>query len=191
MIGNRCTPAKENSMRRFLLGATVVLFALAVHAQTADDIIASYIRTIGGMQKIEAIKTLRRHGKYVGGSGFQATTREDNKRPSLVRQEFTFQGLTGVTAWNGKTGWKIEPWDGKKDAEPLGEEEMKSIIEDSDFDGPLIHYAEKGNKVEYLGTEPSTTSRRCARSHRRRSRILSSSWPPVPPCSASRHSVAG
>ena len=62
--------------------------------------------------------------------------------------------MTGVNAYDGKTGWKIEPWQGKKDAEPLGEEEMKGIVEDADFDGPLVNYQQKGNKVEYVGTEP-------------------------------------
>jgi hypothetical protein len=62
--------------------------------------------------------------------------------------------MTGVTAYDGKTGWKIEPWQGKKDVEPLGEEEMKQILEDADFDGPLVHYKEKGNKVELVGKEP-------------------------------------
>ena len=41
----------------------------------------------------------------------------------------------------------------RKDPESLSEEELKSIIEDSDLDGPLVNYAKKGNKVESLGTE--------------------------------------
>ena len=64
------------------------------------------------------------------------------------------QGLTAVNAYDGRTGWKIEPWQGKKDAEPLGEEEMKQIVEDADFDGPLVNYQQKGNKVEFVGMEP-------------------------------------
>jgi hypothetical protein len=61
--------------------------------------------------------------------------------------------MVGVTAYDGRTGWKIEPWNGKKDAEPLGEEEMKGILEDSDLDGPLVNYREKGVRVEYVGTD--------------------------------------
>jgi hypothetical protein len=61
--------------------------------------------------------------------------------------------MTGVTAYDGRTGWKIEPWNGKKDAEALSEEEMKTIVEDSDLDGPLVNYKEKGVKVEYVGTD--------------------------------------
>ena len=143
-------------MRRIslALASLAALCALSLSAQTADDIIAKYIKTIGGMDKINAITSLKRTGKFEGGGGFEAVVRQENKRPGSVREEFALQGLTGVNAYDGKTGWKIEPWNGKKDAEPLGEDEMKEIVQDSDFDGPLVNYAAKGNKVEYVGTEP-------------------------------------
>jgi hypothetical protein len=136
------------------LASLAALCALSVSAQTADDIIAKYVKTIGGMDKINAITTIKRSGKFEGGGGFEAVIRQENKRPNMVREEFALQGLTGVNAYDGKTGWKIEPWQGKKDPEPLGEEELKGILLDSDFDGPLVNAAAKGNKVEYVGTEP-------------------------------------
>ena len=142
-------------MRKILLGIIgLAFFAMPVSAQTAEEIIAKYVKTIGGAEKIEAIKTLRRTGKFTGGGGFEAVVIQENKRPQMARQEFSIQGMTGVTAYDGKTGWKIEPWGGKKDPEALGEEEMKGIQEDADFDGPLINYQQKGNKVEFVGVEP-------------------------------------
>lgn len=142
-------------MRRLMLGAAALfLLAPAASAQTADEIVARYVKTVGGMEKIQAIKSLRRTGKFTGGGGFEAKVVEENKRPNMVRQEFFLQGMTGVNAYDGASGWKIEPWQGKKDAEPLGEEEMKQIVEDSDFDGPLVNYKDKGNRVEYVGLEP-------------------------------------
>jgi hypothetical protein len=140
-------------MRRALL-AVMLLAAASAGAQTAEEIISKYIRQSGGMERIQAVRTLRRGGRFVGGGGFEARFQEENKRPNRVRQEFYFQGMTGVNAWDGTTGWKIEPWQGKKDVETLSEEETKTIIVDADFDGPLVNYQEKGNKVEYLGTEP-------------------------------------
>jgi outer membrane lipoprotein-sorting protein len=140
-------------MRR-LLFAVLAFAALPLCAQTADDIVGKYVKTIGGMDKLQSVKSVRRSGKFTGGGGFEARVLEEKKRPDLIRQEFSLQGMVGVTAYDGRTGWKIEPWQGKKDPEPLGEEEMKSIVEDSDFDGPLVNYASKGNKVDYVGTEP-------------------------------------
>ena len=141
-------------MRRVLIAiATLALFAMPASAQTVDEIIAHYIKTIGGMEKIQAVSTLRRSGKFTGGGGFEAVVLQENKRGTSVREEFSLQGMTGINAYDGKTGWKIEPWNGKKDPESLGEEEMKSILEDSDFDGPLVNYKQKGNKVEFVGMD--------------------------------------
>jgi len=136
-----------------VLIATLVLLALPASAQSVDDIIAHYFKTVGGMEKIQSVKTLRRTGKFIGGGGFEAAILQENKRGNLVREEFALQGMVGINAYDGKTGWKIEPWNGKKDAEALGEEEMKSILEDADFDGPLVNYRQKGNKVEFAGLD--------------------------------------
>ncbi|MEO8381347.1 MAG: sialidase [Acidobacteriota bacterium] len=142
-------------MRRVALVVTgLILFASSLAAQTADEIIQKYLRNSGGLERIRSVSTLRRTGKFTGGGGFEATVAEENKRPNRVRQEFSLQGMTAVTSWDGTTGWKIEPFDGKKDVETLSEEELKSIISDADFDGPLVDYQRKGNKVEYVGTEP-------------------------------------
>lgn len=141
-------------MRRVLVSiAALALFGIPASAQTVDEIIAHYIKTIGGMEKIQAVTTLRRSGKFTGGGGFEAVVLQENKRGTSVREEFSLQGMTGINAYDGKTGWKIEPWNGKKDPESLGEEEMKSILEDSDFDGPLVNYKQKGNKVEFVGMD--------------------------------------
>lgn len=141
-------------MPRVLLGiAGLALFAMPISAQTVEDIVVRYIKTIGGIEKIQGVRTLRRTGKFTGGGGFEAVVVQENKRTNLVREEFALQGMTGINAYDGKTGWKIEPWGGKKDPEALGEEEMKSILEDSDFDGPLVNYQQKGNKIEFVGMD--------------------------------------
>src|SRR5436853_5781090 len=97
-----------------LLFATVAVFAVPASAQTVDEIVAHYLKTVGGMEKIQAVNTLRRTGKFNGGGGFEATLMQENKRGSSVREEFSLQGMTGINAYDGKTGWKIEPWGGKK-----------------------------------------------------------------------------
>ncbi len=142
-------------MRRILLAiAGLLCLTMPASAQTAEEIVSRYVKTIGGMEKIQAVETLRRSGKLTVGGGFEMAIVEENKRPNLVRLDISLQGLTGVNAYDGKSGWKIEPWQGKKDAEPLSEDEMKQILEASDFDGPLINYRQKGNKVEFVGMEP-------------------------------------
>ena len=141
-------------MRRALFGIVgLMFFAVSAQAQTADDIIAKYIKTIGGMEKLQAVKTVRVTSKFTGGGGFEAALTTEQKRPNKTREEFSLQGMTGVSAYDGKNGWKIEPWQGKKDAESLSEDEMKAVIDGADFDDSLINYQARGIKVAYVGMD--------------------------------------
>jgi hypothetical protein len=133
--------------------AAVALYAAPLSAQTADSIIARYLRTIGGLDHIQAVTTLRRVGRIIGGGGFEAAVVEEHKRPNKVREDFTILGMTQVTAYDGQNGWRISPFQGKKDAEALGEDELRGIVEDADFDEPLVNWQQKGNKVEYTGPD--------------------------------------
>jgi photosystem II stability/assembly factor-like uncharacterized protein len=142
-------------MRKALgLAAALALLTIPLFAQTAEEIVGKYIKAVGGMERIQAVKSLRRSGKFTGGGGFEAEVLQENKRPAMVREEFIIQAMSGINAYDGKNGWKIDPFGGKKDPETLGEDELKGIIEDADFDGPLVNYQQKGVKVEYVGTEP-------------------------------------
>src|SRR6266496_5546557 len=141
-------------MRNALLRlAGLALFTMPVSAQSVDDMVARYIKTVGGMEAIQAVHTLRRAGKFTGDGGFEAAVVQENKRPNKVRREFSLQGMTAITAYDGTTGWKIEPWQGKKIGRALSEDEMKQMVEDADFDEPLVNYRQKGHKVEFLGME--------------------------------------
>lgn len=133
-----------------VLSAVCCLCAFSF-SQTADELIAKNIEAKGGIEKIKAIKTVRMTGKFEGGGGFTATVGQENARPDLVRETLTLQGMTQVQAYDGKTGWQIQPFGGKKDPELLGEDDLRDLLLDADFDGPLVDYKEKGNTVEYLG----------------------------------------
>lgn len=120
-------------------------------AQTAEDLISKNIEAKGGIDKIKAIKSIRLSGKLNGGGGFVAAMGQENLRPNLVRETFSLQGMTAVTAYDGSAGWHIQPFGGHKEPELLGEDEVRGLLIDADFDGPLVDYREKGNTVEYLG----------------------------------------
>ena len=119
-------------------------------AQTVDELVAKNIQAKGGLEKIKAIQTLRMKGRLNQG-GFTAQVGTDTKRPNRLRSTFTVQGMTAIQAYDGQTGWQISPFQGRKDPELLGEDDLRDLVEDSDMDGPLVDYKEKGNAVEYLG----------------------------------------
>jgi len=129
----------------------VLCLSLGASSQTADELINKNIEAKGGMEKIQAIKTLRMTGKLVAVGGFTGMIGQENMRPNLVRETFTLQGMTSVQAYDGSTAWQIQPFRGRKDPELMGDDDTRDLLIDSDFDGPLVNYKEKGNTVEYLG----------------------------------------
>jgi len=139
-------------MRRALIVLVAVCCCGAFSvSQTADELIAKNIEARGGIEKMKAIKTLRVTGKFEGGGGFTASVGQENERPNLIRQTFVLQGMTAVQAYDGTTGWQIQPFQGKKDPELMGEDDLRDLLLDAEFDGPLVDYREKGSTVEYLG----------------------------------------
>jgi len=131
----------------------VSCFSVFARTQTADELIAKNIQAKGGIDKIRAIKSVRITEKFDGGGGFTAKAAQINSRPNLVRETFALQGMTAVQAYDGLTGWQIQPFGGHKDPELMGENDLRDILLDADFDGPLVDYKEKGNTVEYLGRD--------------------------------------
>jgi len=129
----------------------VSCFSVVARTQTADELVSKNIQAKGGIDKIKAIKTVRMAEKFDGGGGFTARASQENMRPNLVRETFALQGMTAVQAYDGTTGWQIQPFGGHKDPELMGENDLRDIQLDADFDGPLVDYKEKGNTIEYLG----------------------------------------
>jgi len=129
------------------------LFAAEAAAPTVDDVIAKNLEARGGLDKIKKVQSMRMTGKMMMGPGIEAPMTIEMKRPANMRVEFTFQGMTGVQAYDGKNGWMVEPFGGKKDPEPMTTEDLKDAEEQSDMDGPLVDYKAKGNKVELVGKE--------------------------------------
>jgi hypothetical protein len=137
-------------MRYWLVSLLALCFSLSAFSQTADELVNKNIEAKGGLEKIKAIKTWRMSGKLIGG-GITATATQLNMRPNLVRETFSLQGMTAVQSYDGSTGWQIQPFGGRKDPALMGEDDMQDLLIDSDFDGPLVDYKEKGNSVEFLG----------------------------------------
>lgn len=128
--------------------------AFADEPKTADEVIAKYIEAIGGQAKLDAIKTRRMNGKMViAGGAMEAPFTVEHKRPDRFRMDFTFQGMTGSQAYDGKIGWQIMPFTGKTDPEKMSEEDVKRIEDQIDLDGPLVDYKKKGHQVELMGKE--------------------------------------
>ena len=133
------------------------LIGAAASAQTADELVAKNIQARGGREKIKAVQSIRFTGKMVinqGGQTLEMPIVMEASRPDKVRVDSTFQGMTMVQAYDGKTGWTVMPFMGKKDPEEVSGEQLNQIKRQADvIDGDLLDYKDKGNQVEYVGKE--------------------------------------
>ena len=139
-------------MKRWLLLAVVVL-CLGVYAlsQTADELVNKNIEARGGLDKIKAVKTLRITGRAERSGRSPVAVVIEHERPNEVRQDITRAGMTMVQAYDGKQGWMIQPFTGRKDPQLMGEDDLRDLQLEADIDGPLVDYQAKGNTVEYMG----------------------------------------
>ena len=139
--------------KTFVYALLAGLVATAAGAQTVDEIIAKNLDARGGKDKIKAVKTIRMTGKIDMQQGMEAPFVLELARPNKLRNEFTFQGMTGIQAFDGKTGWTVMPFMGKKEPEAVSADDVKNMEDQADFDGPLVDYKEKGHQVELVGKE--------------------------------------
>jgi len=126
----------------------------SAHALTADEIIAQHVAARGGVERLQALKTLKRTGRLiVPGFNGDVTVTEYKARPDEYRLEYTLQGLTAVQAWDGREAWQIQPFQGRKDPERMSADQAKPLQYSADIDFPFVNYQAKGSKVAFLGTE--------------------------------------
>ena len=145
---------------RFLISLIIaaVLASAALAQQksqtTADELVAKNIEAKGGATALQNLQTLRLTGKMLVQEGqIELAYLKIKKRPDQVRTEASLQGMTQVHAYDGKEGWKISPFGGRKDPEKMSVDDAKSLVEDADIDGPLVDWEAEGSTVEYLGPE--------------------------------------
>jgi hypothetical protein len=121
---------------------------------TVDELVAKNVAAKGGADALRALQSVRFTGKMLVNEGqIQFAYVETKKRPGEVRSEFTLQGMTAIQAYDGEQGWRVSPFQGRKDPEKMSADDTKSLVEDAEIDGPLVDWKAKGSTVEYLGTE--------------------------------------
>jgi len=121
-------------------------------APTAEELIEKNLEAKGGREALAATRSARVNGKMSMG-GMEAPFVYEWKAPDKLRIEFTIQGMTGIQAYDGETGWMVMPFMGKTDAEKMSPEDTAMLKDDADFRGPLFDPESKGYTVAYAGEE--------------------------------------
>lgn len=128
--------------------------APAVQAQTLDELLQKNLEALGGKAKVEAIKSVRMTGKMTMGPGMEAPFVMEFQDPNKMRMDMTIQGMTMTQAYDGKSGWRVVPFTGKTDPEPMSAEELKQMErQTSNFVDLLSDFKARGYEAELVGKE--------------------------------------
>ena len=121
-----------------------------VQGQDINDILEQHFTAVG-QEKLNKIKTLTIYGKIVQ-MGTEFSFVQKVKKPNKFIMEADIQGQKMVQAYNGETGWYIAPWI-SPDPQDLAGPLLKQAKEQTNIEGDLYNWEEKGHKAEYIGTE--------------------------------------
>lgn len=139
-------------IRKLLLSFTLVSIALFAQAQTADEILAKYFENTGGIDKWKAVKSIKMEGKASGPQG-EIPFVMLMKAPNKSKVTFTIQGKEFVqAAYDGETGWALNPFAGGTSAVKLDAEQTKQLS-DEYLEDDFIDYKKKGHAVTLEGKE--------------------------------------
>jgi len=128
--------------------------AVAQGQPTADELVAKHIEALGGAQAIAAINSVQFEGEMRFPGDFKLTYKEVRAREkNASRAEAALQGLTLVQAYDGASGWRINPFQGRRDAETMSADEARSIADSGSIGGALLNAKADGSTVAYLGRE--------------------------------------
>lgn len=143
-------------MKKISLVVCALFFTLGTtktQAQTADEVINKYIETIGGKEKLDAIKSIKMEmvANYQGTEIPIEVSNEKNGK-MLVKINLMGKEMTQM-AFDGANGWTTNMMTMKP--EKMSSEDIENIKNTAgkDFPDPFLNYKEKGYKIEYLGKE--------------------------------------
>jgi outer membrane lipoprotein-sorting protein len=121
-----------------------------LQAQNVDEILAKHFEVIG-QEKLSKVQNMTAKGK-LSMMGLELPFNQYYTRKGQMRMDMTVQGMDIVQVVDGESGWMINPMMGAEpqDMDPMMLSQLKT---QSDIDGPLVNYKDKGYTLDLIGTE--------------------------------------
>ena len=131
--------------------------AFPAAAQDAQSLLAKNLEARGGAAALDAISSVSFEGRMIFPGDFELTYKETRARlgdRSAARTDLSLQGLNVVQSYDGQGGgWRINPFQGRKDAERMSSDEVRSVADAASIQGALLAARNDGSRVDYVGRE--------------------------------------
>lgn len=140
-------------MKRYLfLVGVLLLTASTTIAQELklDEVLNSYYKA-SGFDKLQDVKSIIMTGSIT--TWVVMPTKTYRVRPNKYRVERDVNDITGLTVYDGQTGWTTAPWSKNPNPQVVAEPNLSDLKIQADFDGLLYNWKDKGHKVELVGLE--------------------------------------
>lgn len=143
------------SVRHALAALSLGGAAIPAAAQDAQSLVSKNLEARGGAVALDAITSISFEGRTIFPGDFELTYKEARARlgGDRVRYDFGLQGLDLVQSYDGTGAWKINPFQGRKDAERMSADEGRQLADAALIEGPLLASRHDGSRVQYLGRE--------------------------------------
>jgi hypothetical protein len=138
-------------VKHCLLFLGTVMAVVAAQAQTADELITKHLEAVGGKDKLNAITSVKMTTTNVV-MGNEAPASIVILNGKGFRSEAEVMGSKMIQVFTDKGGWMVNPMMGSSDPQQLSAEQAK-MGQGQIYVAPLLNYAAKGSKAEYLGQE--------------------------------------
>ncbi len=137
----------------FVAGIVIYNLPHFRNARFVDALVARNVEARGGAEAWESVEALRVSGQMDLGQGLAVPYTLEQKRPGRMCFEFDFADERATQCVNGDSGWKVAPFQNRRDPEPMTADELKGIADLADIDGLLFNYSDRGHDIEYVGED--------------------------------------
>lgn len=130
----------------------LVFVSFSTYAQTADEIISTYLKNIGGVEKFKSL-TGTKTEMTVNSQGMEIPVELVQLKGGKMYLKINFQGqeITQM-AFDGTTAWSTNFMTMK--AEKMESEMVQNIKDEAnDYPDAMLDYKAKGYTADYLGKE--------------------------------------
>lgn len=137
---------------KMIIGWLLMLCFSAGHSQNLEKIIARHIEARGGAKNWAKIENMKITGRYVAFSE-EKDFRTLKSSNGCLYSEFWMGKFKVTEAFDGKSGWTIDPWHDFSFPRLMNKSEVNALLQKSTLATPFFHLKQEGIQAQLMENE--------------------------------------